>query len=187
MTGLVSRAFGALLVRFESSSVHLLRELAMKEGCGLLADGQTCQSNNHSGIRHDCCVPFRCCRLLVVLTEGHDLCPPEDQGEVSLNFVRSRNKVVRSLATGLACTPERVECRPAVMAWPLIRMRRVTPLDSLTNSGRGEDTRKGAGTLAFEMPSGAFRIVVTWLILPVVICLSQRLSHACLSINKFVL
>ena len=29
--------------------------------------------------------------------------------------------------------------------------------------------------------------VVTWLILPVVICLSQRLSHACLSINNFVL
>jgi len=25
------------------------------------------------------------------------------------------------------------------------------------------------------------------LILPVVICLSQRLSHACLSINKFIL
>ena len=29
--------------------------------------------------------------------------------------------------------------------------------------------------------------VVTWLILPVVICLSQRLSHACPSINNFVL
>ena len=29
--------------------------------------------------------------------------------------------------------------------------------------------------------------VATWLILPVVICLSQRLSHACLSINTFVL
>ena len=29
--------------------------------------------------------------------------------------------------------------------------------------------------------------IVTWLILPVVICLSQRLSHACLSINKFIL
>ena len=27
----------------------------------------------------------------------------------------------------------------------------------------------------------------TWLILPVVICLSQRLSHACLSINAFIL
>ena len=29
--------------------------------------------------------------------------------------------------------------------------------------------------------------IVTWLILPVVICLSQRLSHACLSVNKFIL
>ena len=29
--------------------------------------------------------------------------------------------------------------------------------------------------------------VVTWLILPVVICLSKRLSHACVSINNFVL
>ena len=27
--------------------------------------------------------------------------------------------------------------------------------------------------------------VVTWLILPVVICLSQRLSHACLSISLY--
>jgi hypothetical protein len=27
--------------------------------------------------------------------------------------------------------------------------------------------------------------VVTWLILPVVICLSQRLSHACLSISTY--
>ena len=30
-------------------------------------------------------------------------------------------------------------------------------------------------------------MIVTWLILPVVICLSQRLSHACLSINEFIL
>ncbi len=27
--------------------------------------------------------------------------------------------------------------------------------------------------------------LVTWLILPVVICLSQRLSHACLSISNY--
>ena len=27
-------------------------------------------------------------------------------------------------------------------------------------------------------------MIVTWLILPVVICLSQRLSHACLSVNN---
>jgi len=29
------------------------------------------------------------------------------------------------------------------------------------------------------------RRIVTWLILPVVICLSQRLSHACLSISNY--
>ena len=34
---------------------------------------------------------------------------------------------------------------------------------------------------------GFMNWIVTWLILPVVICLSQRLSHACLSINKFIL
>ena len=31
--------------------------------------------------------------------------------------------------------------------------------------------------------SALFQTIVTWLILPVVICLSQRLSHACLSIS----
>jgi hypothetical protein len=32
--------------------------------------------------------------------------------------------------------------------------------------------------------SAAAETIVTWLILPVVICLSQRLSHACLSISN---
>ena len=32
---------------------------------------------------------------------------------------------------------------------------------------------------------GVLRRIVTWLILPVVICLSQRLSHACLSISNY--
>ena len=41
--------------------------------------------------------------------------------------------------------------------------------------------------LVAETRSASLGLVVTWLILPVVICLSQRLSHACLSINKFVL
>ena len=36
-------------------------------------------------------------------------------------------------------------------------------------------------------PGGCARKAATWLILPVVICLSQRLSHACLSINCFIL
>jgi hypothetical protein len=35
--------------------------------------------------------------------------------------------------------------------------------------------------------AGKLTKTVTWLILPVVICLSQRLSHACLSINNFIL
>jgi hypothetical protein len=39
----------------------------------------------------------------------------------------------------------------------------------------------------FIVPTrSAKTMIVTWLILPVVICLSQRLSHACLSINKFI-
>lgn len=35
--------------------------------------------------------------------------------------------------------------------------------------------------------SGERCTIVIWLILPVVICLSQRLSHACLSVNNFIL
>ena len=51
-----------------------------------------------------------------------------------------------------------------------------------------ESAREGAISEALRrLPREVFRTVVTWLILPVVICLSQRLSHACLSINKFVL
>src|SRR6202043_4260091 len=45
----------------------------------------------------------------------------------------------------------------------------------------------GEGTyVSSTWPVGGEK-VVTWLILPVVICLSQRLSHACPSINNFVL
>jgi hypothetical protein len=38
------------------------------------------------------------------------------------------------------------------------------------------------GLAGWLRPSGVK--IVTWLILPVVICLSQRLSHACLSISN---
>ena len=57
-------------------------------------------------------------------------------------------------------------------------------------------TPSGASSLPFAVSvSGPWVIIsgrsagkeVTWLILPVVICLSQRLSHACLSINNFIL
>ena len=47
------------------------------------------------------------------------------------------------------------------------------------------DLRAGLGTLrhfvARTQTSNSLTTIVTWLILPVVICLSQRLSHACLS------
>ena len=38
--------------------------------------------------------------------------------------------------------------------------------------------------VCFGAPPGPALKIVTWLILPVVICLSQRLSHACLSISN---
>ena len=40
--------------------------------------------------------------------------------------------------------------------------------------------QRAPSALAWAVPA----TVVTWLILPVVICLSQRLSHACLSISN---
>ena len=45
--------------------------------------------------------------------------------------------------------------------------------------------RHRAGQPPRARPVPADRKVDTWLILPVVICLSQRLSHACLSINLY--
>jgi hypothetical protein len=50
---------------------------------------------------------------------------------------------------------------------------------------------RGCGESACVPPAGARVLrpargkIATWLILPVVICLSQRLSHACLSINFY--
>ena len=38
-------------------------------------------------------------------------------------------------------------------------------------------------SLSVSRIEGCVGLVITWLILPVVICLSQRLSHACLSIS----
>lgn len=67
------------------------------------------------------------------------------------------------------------ECAPVGPAWPS-RLRSspcVVGASSFPVGGR-RFPREGAKT-------------ATWLILPVVICLSQRLSHACLSINCFIL
>ena len=48
---------------------------------------------------------------------------------------------------------------------------------------RGVVSRSAAWS-GFGRPPGPACKIVTWLILPVVICLSQRLSHACLSISN---
>ena len=50
-------------------------------------------------------------------------------------------------------------------------------------SGRGS-LGLGCGRTQVPHPPAGEKIV-TWLILPVVICLSQRLSHACLSISNY--
>ena len=44
--------------------------------------------------------------------------------------------------------------------------------------------RLAAAGASFDVRSPVVFKIVTWLILPVVICLSQRLSHACLSISN---
>ena len=102
-------------------------------------------------------------------------------GRACLKLVRSGNKG----AYGLAClTVSMHYMRKAVASLVRSDIQRHSlkpcdehqPLESAPARvyGRSRASR-GSG------------IVVTWLILPVVICLSQRLSHACLSINKFVL
>ena len=63
-----------------------------------------------------------------------------------------------------------------------IGLRKLRPRCGLALSRGPEEL-----ALVAETRSASLESVVTWLILPVVICLSQRLSHACLSINKFVL
>ena len=55
---------------------------------------------------------------------------------------------------------------------------------------RVQESMPGRATSRLTVPlrsvAGAFvRSRATWLILPVVICLSQRLSHACLSISDY--
>jgi hypothetical protein len=59
----------------------------------------------------------------------------------------------------------------------------------LPSSGAGAPTLRGLCVAADRAVARGLRgsdVLGTWLILPVVICLSQRLSHACLSISKSI-
>ena len=49
---------------------------------------------------------------------------------------------------------------------------------------RGEGWARPVPLASVPARPGVPRKLVIWLILPVVICLSQRLSHACLSISN---
>ena len=58
---------------------------------------------------------------------------------------------------------------------------------SLRPACRPGTARESCERLRSAAPLPRKNKAATWLILPVVICLSQRLSHACLSINCFIL
>jgi hypothetical protein len=136
---------------------------------------------NHSGIRRVCvCVPFRRHQSLVVPIEGRwplfhswnkgiwpETCENGKWGDAICGFKEACTLSYRERKAPLSC------------GGSLIYVK------EMTNS-----TSRKASALSHASswwPRKRDRKVVTWLILPVVICLSQRLSHACLSINKFVL
>ena len=119
---------------------------------------------------------WRCGRSQVVFTEESDSSPP-DWGSVSEACeIGGLGTLAAALRDGSSV---RARCR--VVAAAEVRLDR-----SVTNSGRALGASRLRGPAA---SCGSFRAcrTVTWLILPVVICLSQRLSHACLSINNSVL
>lgn len=75
------------------------------------------------------------------------------------------------------CVQARCESLPALLGKSGIETRLIV--------GGGGKSR-GPGSTLVDGPI-LEEGIATWLILPVVICLSQRLSHACVSINSFVL
>src|ERR1041385_2986736 len=99
---------------------------------------------------------------------------------------------------GMLCLKWRLPgtCLPSIS--PQLRGRICNPM--IRPSWRMRHARSKATTgsaVAFVFPrkwdcrvttdAGRHRGRATWLILPVVICLSQRLSHACASMNQFEL
>ena len=119
----------------------------------------------------------RCGRSSVVFTEGVDS-GPLDRGNAP---EACEIGGLGTLGCG-ACRTKRSRGRCRAVPQQRVRLDR-----SVTNSGRG------SGPLAHSTRASCWALwpgackTVTWLILPVVICLSQRLSHACLSINKSIL
>ena len=153
----------------------------MSERCGLLACRQGCCTEKISRIhRVHTRPPFRWLLVLVVLSEGHDPrraatwrfgSPGHVRSEIKANSVPS--SVGGTTALG-RCVPHGITAELLIHHLMSSWLRKWTPWVC--------DYR-----LACVADAAPSRKVVTWLILPVVICLSQRLSHACLSINNIVL
>ncbi len=116
-------------------------------------------------------------RSLVVFTEGADS-SPLDWGSVPEACEIGGLGTLAAVPFGLR--RPRGRCPFGVRGWVDDLNRSVTKLWP----GKG---LSGLGTRCLVRPQGRARRTVTWLILPVVICLSQRLSHACLSINNSIL
>ena len=83
-----------------------------------------------------------------------------------------------------AARPPLISCSPNTNTW-----RTSEPSHIRKNSSPSASLRVRVALLRSRTAARGGRPgqKVTWLILPVVICLSQRLSHACLSINNFIL
>jgi hypothetical protein len=77
-----------------------------------------------------------------------------------------------------------LDCRFSLLLVPLVQLSLLTMLLKCA-SGFGNVVRGTAARVsAIAVTCAGFLLrCATWLILPVVICLSQRLSHACASMN----
>lgn len=82
-------------------------------------------------------------------------------------------------AIALSCVPAPHSCACRGRRMRRSRVRRLGRRRDLLSRHRGRGSLSADGG-----PSLVVLRIATWLILPVVICLSQRLSHACLSINS---
>ena len=188
----------------KSSSVFIFLGsgcLQLIERCGLLAYSQSCHPLTTWGsavtVQSPLVVPLQVLTgvhaqlvILAVLTEGCELLSCR-QSETSLKPAGLRNKACQFAGLHVVSNGQIQSVKPP----------RGCNLGSKPSLGQRTPWpgRRGGGFLPPSVPSHTLRVlaftgrdlsegkVVTWLILPVVICLSQRLSHACLSINKFVL
>ena len=89
---------------------------------------------------------------------------------------------------------ERISEAPGKRRFPALLLSRAPqPVGPSHGNAHSRETRSGGASrrdssfMAPLMQISGRQSAATWLILPVVICLSQRLSHACLSINCFIL